>query len=523
MPLSNGISRYSRTAARIRGAVLSVSAALLLVAAIDCSHSTRDPHESPYRHAMFGGTLLREMPEVVSHDGVAAFALTARLDRRRRPAFFFRGTEVAPTIRIAPGGTIRIRLANELPRYCAPGIVANLNLHFHGLWSAPVRPGDEVVATNVPPNHAYEYVVHIDRAQPPGLYWYHPHAHGLTAFEVGNGMSGAIIVGGLAGVVPDLVGLREHVIILRNIPDRPEPDGDEAVRDGASRNLVTSLARRGDSCRPDLTSTVTINGNMFATIGIRPHERELLRVLNASSSRFFELTVDGEPLLLVSVDGIPLANQTDRPYVSRPSIMIPPGGRAEFIVSGGEMPRAIVSRCVSTGAAGDAAPAAIIGTLNDDFGTSPGAKILAEPRLTGQAAARLPQPSVSRTLTLSESGRSFFINRRSYRPGQGPSFVSHAGTIERWLVKNDTDEVHVFHVHQTHFVVESRDGAAVSARFFTDDAVIPPRRIIQGRAVPSTMNILVDLRHRDIRGTLLFHCHILDHEDGGMMSSFVVI
>jgi FtsP/CotA-like multicopper oxidase with cupredoxin domain len=104
-----------------------------------------------------------------------------------------------------------------------------------------------------------------------------------------------------------------------------------------------------------------------------------------------------------------------------------------------------------------------------------------------------------------------------------PAIVARAGTLEEWTIRNDTGEVHDIHIHQVHFLVESLDGAHVNPPAWRDTVLVPAQRRIGGRRIPGTARILVDFRNPAIRGTFVFHCHMLDHEDGGMMATIRVI
>ena len=257
---------------------------------------------------------LPAIPEVRSVDGIATLALRAALDPERRPAFFWNGREVAPTIRVHPGDRIRLHYDNALPVICGLGMVSASNLHFHGLQSAPVPPGDDVLTTNVAPGTAYDYTIRIDRTQPPGLYWYHPHPHGLTNWEIGNGMSGAIVVEGIADELPRLSGLRERVIVLRDVPrdpsvaaaERPDRRGTVASASTAAPAADAEDFQGTTPCGVETDSQPTINGIANASIGMRPGERQLWRVVNAAGARHFDLAIPGMTMQLVALDGVPL-------------------------------------------------------------------------------------------------------------------------------------------------------------------------------------------------------------------------
>ena len=474
---------------------------------------------------------LPAIPEVTSSGGVASLALVGRLDDTGRPAFFWQGREIAPTIRVRPGDTIRVRYENDLPQTCGLGMASDSNLHFHGLSVAPSAPGDDVLATTVRPGKSFDYVVRIDREQPPGLYWYHPHPHGLTNWEIGNGMAGTIVVEGIADVVPRIAGLRERIIVLRDVPH--DPSLAAALAPDAKRApIAASFSSRDQDdqyaapCGVEMSSQTTINGVPAATLGIRPGERQLWRVLNASGHRHFDLQVPGVPMQLVARDGVPLAYYPGaRSAEQRWHLVIPPGGRAEFVITGPQHPQMLYSLCYDTGPSGDENPGAILGELDDDHGSGPAVRVAAPIGLTAQPyRAAPPHPAVTRTVRFSEDARRFYVNGVAYRPGQRPLFTARSGTTELWTIENASLEVHVFHLHQVHFVVESANGKVNRDPHWVDIADVPPGIIDRrGHIRPSRITVLVDFRDPAVRGTFPFHCHMADHEDNGMMATIRVI
>ena len=487
------------------------------------------------------GTLpdLPTISQVQSTNGVASVSLTAKFDANGRPAFYYNGAEGAPTLRVQPGDTIKLHFDNQLPVYCAVGVMSNANLHFHGLSSAPVQPGDEVISTNAPPGASLDYVVQINPDQPPGLYWYHPHPHGISSWMVGNGMVGALVVEGVASEVPATQGLRERVIVLGNLPHDPSvAESESSARRRAMRNGRSTLSARQtlgvpQSCQPDTDAAVTINGLPMARIGIKPGEKELFRVLNGSNHRYFDLAVDGQSLNLISQDGVPLHDFPGGPQSTAVShVFIPPSGRAEFIVTGGTAPTSLISRCVDTGPLGDAAPQVILALLQDDSTWTSAKSAAPQTRVAAPLALRrsqfyrvaLPAASAERTIHFTEDDNGFYLNGAQYDPTGGPSIVAQSGTVEEWTLENDSDEAHTFHIHQAHFTVESAAAdVAPTAAHWVDTAFLPAQSYdAQGNAVPSVTKVLIDFRDPTIRGTFVYHCHVLDHEDGGMMAKLLL-
>ncbi len=195
----------------------------------------------------------------------------------------------------------------------------------------------------------------------------------------------------------------------------------------------------------------------------------------------------------------------------------PANGRARFR-----------TMCYDTGPDGDPDPPVLLANLRAPAG---GARVAPAGPLTVAAPlprnvynTALPPPSTKRIVIFSESGKPrFFINGRSFKMSDKPMFVVHVGTTEEWTVENVTQEIHDFHIHQTHFVVESIDGVKVAHPFWADSYVIPHRSVVNGKTVPGSLVLLMDFRDPVIRGEFLFHCHILDHEDQGMMAKIEAI
>ena len=208
----------------------------------------------------------------------------------------------APTLRVQPGDTVVIDLKNEitLPSVhsssgstsiavhsggsksdsCSGGAMnlASTNLHFHGLSVPPVCHQDETLNTAIQPGDpVFEYRIQIPKNQPPGLYWYHPHIHGFTEEQLLGGASGALIVEGIEQAVPRVAELPERVFVIRD-EKMPEP----------------SESEKNDPNRP--TKQLSINYIPVpypkyppAVIKMKPSERQLWRVVNASADTYLDL------------------------------------------------------------------------------------------------------------------------------------------------------------------------------------------------------------------------------------------
>jgi suppressor of ftsI len=474
------------------------------------------------------------IPEVRSAGGVARVDLHAVIDPVTGfPTFSWNGRAgVVPTIRVRPGELIDMTVHDDMRPF--EGRADDVNVHFHGLTVSPRRPGDDAM-TLARPGETLHYRVRIPRDHEPGLFWYHPHAHGETFYAVTNGMSGAIVVEGLERHLPALAAMRERVIVLRDVPtgpgyvDEDMPAGPVRPMPGTAGGPapLVPLRHDADPCRPE-TLQPTLNAQDDAHIAIAPGERQLFRVVNASAARYFDLSVDGSVLDLVALDGVPLDAYPGAPAVRRVRhVLLPPAARAEFVVTGPPAPSVLRSACVDTGPAGDANPAVVLAHLVPGAAppSSPPVSLgVVRPLARNVRSAPLPRPAAYRTIRFTEDARGFYIDGKAFRMDDPPAIVARSGTVEIWTIENLTDESHDFHIHQVHFVVDAIDGVRVTPRAWLDTVDVPRRhRDPGGRVVPGSVRAIVDFRDPVVRGTFVFHCHILDHEDRGMMAKIRVI
>jgi FtsP/CotA-like multicopper oxidase with cupredoxin domain len=254
-------------------------------------------------------------------------------------------------------------------------------------------------------------------------------------------------------------------------------------------------------------------------------ERVLFRLLNATAARVLDLAIDNERIGLVAVDGYPVGSAPGgRPVLWSGDVVVPPGGRAEFIATGLSRPTVLRTRCYDSGPAGDRDPQDILAVLRPAMlDGAPAAS--GEPKAARSGDISIPLGPVARRrrIVLGEDADGFYINGKAFSMGAAPAIVARAGTLEEWSIFNDTDEVHALHLHQVHFLVESVDGVRANPPIWRDTLLVPIRSRRGGRIVPGTAKILVDFRDPVTRGTFVFHCHMADHEDGGMMAILKVI
>jgi FtsP/CotA-like multicopper oxidase with cupredoxin domain len=441
---------------------------------------------------------------------------------------------------------------------CVSGLMTatSTNLHFHGLTIPSTCHQDEVLNTSIQPQDSpFQYRFRIPVNEPPGLYWYHPHIHGFSKAQVLGGASGAIIVEGIERAVKEVAGLPERVLVIRDRdllnPDAP-PSKSEPVlppmlidRDGDAVNNGTGFGKPAKDLSINFVPAPWPD-YLPAVMEMKPGERQLWRVLNASAITYLNLEVlfnrKAQPLGLIALDGVPL-NENGKPGDAvnwQTHLGVPPGGRAEFIVTGppARTQGLLVTRSVDTGPAGENDPnRAIAGIVASEEAPEPRSKLVTT--LAASAPPLSPpglpwlgdaKPVRTRRLYFSEkpldpanpSGPTeFFITVDgqtpvAFDPKSGiPNIVAQQGTVEDWIIENRSNELHAFHIHQLHFLLLDYQGRAVNEPYLRDTVNVP---YYNGRSlVYPSIRLRMDFRDPDTIGTFVYHCHLLEHEDGGMM------
>jgi len=507
--------------------VLAPLALLITLATGGCGLTGGGTSASPNGATLPGlASDLIEPPEVRSTGGVASVALTAVINPATGgPAIEYGGALVLPTIRVSPGDSIDVAYANALPVSSTEPINAT-SLHFHGLSVSPNAPGDDSIDVLAMPGQTLHYHIAIPRSHPPGVFWYHPHPHGESNWQVYNGMTGAIVIQGIASIASETAGLPERIVILRNLLQAPK-----FTSLGVVRRANGTATRRAGAASTVCSQPFGIGGEYTTIDGrdaggpilMQPGQKQLWRVINASADGYFDLSIDGEQLHLVSIDGVAIKQYPGASEQDVRDVVIPPAGRADFIVTGpSHSGVAFRTTCFDTGPGGDPNPPQVLGVINT--GAPASLPVVPAPGATPRALGTYDQAIGSaiaqrRTVAFSEDAAGFYLNGQAYSPTAQPMFVAKSGTVEEWTLTNSSTEVHDFHIHQVHFIVEDVDGVRQPARW-TDSFTLP---IVHDDGTPSVTHVLIDFRDPLIRGTFLFHCHLLEHEDGGMMAKIRVI
>ncbi len=456
------------------------------------------------------------------------------------------GTVEAPTLRLNPGDTLTMDLTDQLNvvvpgsayvkypmsrmEHSAPAPTTDpchsqimdfntTNMHFHGLNIPPVCHQDDVVNTLLQPSTTpFRYQIQIPANEPPGLYWYHPHPHGFTALQVNGGAAGAIIINGIEKIKPQVTGLTERVFVIR-------------------QQFLDPLSWIPGPYQLTLNfQPATYPLYASPIIQMKPGEKQFWRVANASTQAFLSLQVlfgtAAQTLEVISLDGVPV---TGDPMVT--SINVPPAGRAEFIVTGPPTGTAatFITNGFNTGPVGNANPSQLLANIvptpsaiQQPKSVVPATSTAAvTQRFSGLAAMK---PTTQRKLYFSEAALgtnppvNFFITVQGQQPelftkNQAPNIVTKVGAVEDWTIENHTSEEHAFHMHQIHFLVTAINGVAVANPTMQDTFSVP---YWTGSGPYPSITVRMDFRDPNIAGTFVYHCHILDHEDAGMMGKILV-
>jgi suppressor of ftsI len=463
-------------------------------------------------------SLLSDPPETRS-----PFVLRAINDPHTgKAAFSFAGEENPPVIRASPGEDIRLTYINGMSTHskekCVDGPCMNMtNLHFHGLHVSPNAPQDDAITMMAMPGQSLGYIVNIPFDQPPGLYWYHTHPHGESYRQSLDGMSGAIVIDGMERYVPEVKHMRERILVLR---DHALEENDPMASAFRSRVQIPATRCGASTDKPE--RIFTVNGAVRPQIAIGPGERQFWRIVNASPDLYADLQVDTEQLEIVALDGMPLAfhDPNHRTEVAN-HILVAPAGRVEAIVTG---PRpgaqaSLRTRCFDTGPDGDPNPAMVLADMVDiaqpTLGTAAAphdARLPIYRPLSPKRIARVENSASDFVVTFTEDKKGFYINGKKYGPMDAPMTSVTVGTYRHWKVVNNTHEAHPFHIHQVHFLVYAQNGEHLAHPVWLDTVNVP---------VNGSVDLMMDFTDPIIRGVSLFHCHLLNHEDKGMMAKIL--
>jgi suppressor of ftsI len=465
---------------------------------------------------------LPEPPQVGAKNHVVSLTLHA-VNENGKDAFAFDGGNLPPVIRASPGDVLSITYSNDLPakspETCAVNPCMDMtNLHFHGLTVSPNAPQDDVLGMLAAPGQVLHYSVKIPRNHPPGLFWYHTHPHGESHRQVLDGMSGAIVIEGMERYAPQLGRLRERVLVVRGLSIEHDPSAAEL------RHQVEIPSKGCGGEAEAVEEIFTVNGALRPRIEIAPKERQFWRIVNASADRYLDLQLDGQTFEIVALDGMPLAyHEPKGPARTTNHLLLSPAGRLEAIVTGPPLGThsALRTLCVATGPDGDPNPEMVLADVVQPISDRPisdpaPAQVHAvddrPPLYKPLNVDPLKKSSPDFVVTFTEDKNGFYINGRKFAPDATPMTTARVGTYQHWRIVNQTAELHPFHIHQVHFLAYAENGIPLAQPEWLDTVNVPFR---------GSVDVILDFTDPVIKGMAVFHCHLLNHEDKGMMAKIL--
>lgn len=427
-------------------------------------------------------------------DGTVRVALEAaerdvRVAGRPARLMTYNGVFPGPTLRLREGERVVLELSNNLGE--------PTNLHFHGLHIPPTGEGDDVFR-HVGPGETARYAFTVPRGS-SGTYWYHPHVHKAVSRQLFHGLAGAIVVEGATDAA--LRDLPEQLLVLKDLEFRADGQVPRPTRADWMRGREGSL--------------LTVNGAAHPCLTV-PEGAVRLRLLNASNARYYRLRLPGAAVAVTATDG-----GVGAPY-RIDDLLLAPGERYEVVV---RFPRR--GRYVLQTLPYDRAPEEPDGgTAMAGMGAMGPADRddVAEPIMTfevgragtfelpsllpGVPVLRPEDAVLRRRIVLSEDMErlAFFIDGKRFDPTR-TDFAPRLQTLEHWEIVNESGMDHPMHLHVHPFQIYARGGVREPRAAWKDVVNVPAN----GR-----VELLVPLS--DLAGKTVMHCHIVEHEDLGMMS-----
>jgi FtsP/CotA-like multicopper oxidase with cupredoxin domain len=419
--------------------------------------------------------------------GVVELTLTAAPARLSLVAgtvsdvYAYNGTVPGPTLVVHEGDRVIIHFHNALPE---PSTV-----HWHGVHVPADADGSPL--DPIPPGGSHDYVFTVAPGS-AGTYWYHPHPDGRSGYQIAKGLYGAIIVRDPHDPLP--ASLPERVLVLSD--NRVLPDGSLDLPD------PESPAGRADMENGREGEVLLVNGQVMPTLTIRSGEVQRWRIINASAARVYRLALAGQTFLHVGTDG----GLFERP-VEVSEIVLANSERVEVLVRG-------------TGAPGSQTTLQTLAydryipqtrpahwnrsrdVLSVRYATTSPARAVNLPRTLRPVPALDTAQAVARRVIVLSQG---LINGKVMDMSR-VDISARLGTTEIWEIENIVGMDHPFHLHGFHFQVLDRNGVPTPYRSWKDTINVPRHE---------TVRIIVHFD--DYPGKWMFHCHILSHEDQGMM------
>lgn len=432
-----------------------------------------------------------------------------------------------------------------------PHLFNTTNLHVHGVQTiphlfSPLGTSDpSAMMIDVGPGESFQYTFPIPADHPSGLYWYHPHHHGSTDVQVASGMAGLIVMHGPIDDVPEILAARDVILAVQSLNLNTSPTDPTLLE---YEPVAYQVPPVGYNLGTDY-SLYTVNGQgvSFADnnantytpltpyqIAMRPGEVIRLRILNGTNAVYLPLVIPGCEMHVIAFDGInllaPFEVAQDGTTLATPANMdgnsfafLAPANRFEFLIRAPQTPGTYTLSALANNGI-NFQPYPQLDLAHIVVSGSPTAmNIPTSLPIPSREYPLIPDSEISarRTITFSEgpddtllTGFGFFIDNRLYAETE-VNYTVQRGTAEEWTIVNTSSEAHPFHLHENSFEVVGLNGRPVEMGFW-DTFAIPP-------ATSGNGSITIRVRFKGEPGKTVFHCHILPHEDTGMMQNLLML
>jgi FtsP/CotA-like multicopper oxidase with cupredoxin domain len=516
----------------------------------------------PINNARWGRQPFRNPPELRSSGGALRTTLAVQYTDPKTTSLAgcpvtlrsYNGALVGPTLRVSPGDTLRPLLDNRLPVETPaqadsqfqqeagnafismrPYTFNTTNLHTHGLHVSPKGAGDNVLLA-IGPQSNFQYDIPLPDDHTRGTYWYHAHAHGSTAIQVGSSMAGALIVDDDPRAIPRALAAanaNEKIMVIQALLYDTAGQANDITAFFPDPSTGTNPAcTAGQSSCTWLSSgrQVTINGQIVPVIRMRPGEVQRWRLIDATFRETIALTLQGHTLYEIATDGI-YTGRLDA-WPAGTDLLLYPGYRSDVLVQASATPGTYQLLDDSAGAAVGLRGVAedqnllalviVEGTPVDmrlptqaemaPLAAFPGVQLSATADGVQQAVFKLGSG-----LQPTDPRNSFQVNYNAFNDTR----IRYVGldNVDMWSLTTVGDVQpgvpplpHVFHIHVNPFQVQ-RDGPNGQPQWVWKDTQFIP--------AGGTVNLYT--QYTDFTGAFVMHCHILDHEDLGMMEVVEVV
>jgi bilirubin oxidase len=457
--------------------------ALAPLAARGHQHPAMGPMPIPRATTPVGPAVLENVstePHTVEVTLTAAPTQVSFVPGVMTPVYAYNGRFPGPLLDVHEGDKVIVHFHNNLPEMTT--------VHWHGLHIPAAADGSPFYP--VAPGRQYDYVFTIQPGT-AGTYWYHPHPDQMTGSQIARGLAGAIIVRAAHDPLPPMP---DTVLVLSD--NRFLSDGTIDWADPKSpQGLVDEVNGREGN-------VLFVNGQTMPTISIRSGEVQRWRIINASASRVYRLALPGQTFVHVGSDG----GLFERP-VDVKEIVLSNSERVEVLVRGTGAPG---SRTVLQALPYDRY---VPQTRPKDWDVTrdlltlqytpeaPVEPVVIPDRMRAVPAIDPATATATRVMALSQG----LINNRMMDMKRVDA-RARLGATEIWQLENLVGMDHPFHLHGFQFQVLDRNGVPEPFRSWKDTVNVPKHESVR-----------FIVRYDDYPGKWMFHCHILDHEDHGMM------